>query len=96
MADDFELLLVQIGVNEAIPRRIVDGYQPEFALLITSQNDAQPLLEWTGKNFSQVSGPKFCFARHEMDIRRVAGGSQVTTRTQKISLDGVLQQRRAR
>jgi hypothetical protein len=34
MADDLELFLVQVSVNKAALRRIIDGDHPEFALLI--------------------------------------------------------------
>jgi hypothetical protein len=51
MANDLELFLVQISVNEAALRRIIDGDHPEFALFVAVQNHAQPLSERAGKYF---------------------------------------------
>jgi hypothetical protein len=76
MADDLELSFVQIGVNEAMLRRIIDRHQPEFAVGVTAQNDAKSSPEGTGKYLSQISSPKFRTARHEIDCRRCVGRSQ--------------------
>jgi hypothetical protein len=65
MADDLELLFVQIGMNETVLRWIVDRHQPELAVDITSQNNSQSLPEGTGKYLSQISSPKFRTPRHE-------------------------------
>src|SRR5215831_15278198 len=66
-------------MDEAVLRGIVDGHQPEFALLITSQDYAQPALERTGKYFRQVSSPKFHVASHDVDTRWFTDDPQVTT-----------------
>ena len=79
MANDLELFLVQISVNEAALRRVIDGDHPEFALLVTVQNHTQPAPERTGKNFSQISGPKFLVASHDDDTRRITDDPQVRT-----------------
>ena len=79
MANNLELFLVQISVNEAALRRVIDGDHPEFALLVTVQNHTQPAPERTGKNFSQISGPKFLVASHDGDTRRITDDPQVRT-----------------
>ena len=79
MANDLELFLVQISVNEAALRRIIDGDHPEFALLIAVQNHAQPAPERAGKNLSQISGPKLHIASHDGDTRRITDDPQVMT-----------------
>jgi hypothetical protein len=79
MADDLELFFVQISVNEATLRRIIDGDHPEFTLLIAMQNHTQPAPERAGKNFSQISGPKFHVASHDGDTRRTTDDPQVMT-----------------
>jgi len=79
MADDLELLLVQIRMDEAVLGGIIDGHQPKFALLVTSQDHAQPPPERTGKDFSQIPGPKFHVASHDVDTRRITVGPQVMT-----------------
>jgi len=68
MADDLELLLVQIRMDKAVLRGIIDGYQPKVALLVTPQDHAQPAPERTGKNFSQISSPKFHVASHNVTL----------------------------
>jgi hypothetical protein len=77
MADDFELFLVQVSVNEAILRRIINGYKPEFAFLITMQNHAQSALKRARKYFSQISCAKFRSASHTFDSRRGNESPQV-------------------
>src|SRR5262249_44580423 len=79
MPNDLELLLIQIGMDETVLRGIIDRHQPKFALLITSQDYAQPALERTRQYFSQISGPKFHVACHDVDTRRITDTPQVIT-----------------
>src|ERR1700737_1855250 len=80
MADDLELSFVQIGMNETVPRRIIDRHQPELAVGITSQNDSQSLLEVTGKYFSQISSPTVGVASAGRKERGCVGVSLTTAR----------------
>ena len=79
MPNDFELFLVQISMNEAILRRIIDGHKPEFAVVVTLQDHAQPALKRAGKHFSQISGPKLRGVSHRIDSRRGDDRWQVMT-----------------